>query len=79
MPLMEHIRELRNRVLKALLALAVGAVAGWFIEPHDLALPHRRRYCNAAEQYINPINLARLSDGGCTWSSPACSTTSSCA
>ncbi len=33
MPLMEHIRELRNRVLKAVLMVTAGAVAGWFIEP----------------------------------------------
>jgi len=33
MSLIEHIRELRNRVLKALLAASVGAVAGWFLEP----------------------------------------------
>jgi sec-independent protein translocase protein TatC len=31
MPLMEHIRELRNRVFKALLFLAVGAIIGWFL------------------------------------------------
>lgn len=34
MPLMEHLRELRNRVVKAALALAVGMVIGWFIYPH---------------------------------------------
>src|SRR6266852_6206082 len=31
MPLLEHIRELRNRVLKTLLAMTVGAIIGWFI------------------------------------------------
>ncbi|HCU95514.1 MAG TPA: twin-arginine translocase subunit TatC [Actinobacteria bacterium] len=31
MPLMEHIRELRNRLLKALLGLAVGVAIGWFL------------------------------------------------
>ena len=31
MPLMEHIRELRNRLLKALLGLALGMVVGWLI------------------------------------------------
>ncbi len=30
MSLMEHIRELRSRVLKAVLAGAIGAVVGWF-------------------------------------------------
>jgi sec-independent protein translocase protein TatC len=34
MPLMEHIRELRNRVFKALLFIAIGAVVGWYIYPH---------------------------------------------
>jgi len=29
MPLMEHIRELRNRVIKAALAITVGSVVGW--------------------------------------------------
>jgi sec-independent protein translocase protein TatC len=32
MPLMEHIRELRNRVFKTLLVVTVGSIAGWFIE-----------------------------------------------
>jgi sec-independent protein translocase protein TatC len=34
MPLMEHIRELRNRIIKTALALAVGMVIGWFVYPH---------------------------------------------
>jgi sec-independent protein translocase protein TatC len=34
MPLMEHIRELRNRIVKIALALAVGMVVGWFLYPH---------------------------------------------
>jgi len=32
MSLIEHIRELRNRVFKALLFVTAGAIAGWFIE-----------------------------------------------
>ena len=31
MSLMEHIRELRNRLIKAALGLAVGMVIGWFL------------------------------------------------
>jgi sec-independent protein translocase protein TatC len=31
MPLMEHIRELRNRVLKIAVALTIGAIIGWFV------------------------------------------------
>ncbi|MFC0041109.1 twin-arginine translocase subunit TatC [Actinomadura rayongensis] len=34
MPLMEHLRELRNRLVKAILALAAGAVVAWlFFDP----------------------------------------------
>jgi sec-independent protein translocase protein TatC len=31
MPLMEHIRELRNRLLKAMAAIVIGSVAGWYL------------------------------------------------
>ena len=31
MPLREHLRELRNRLLKAGLAIVSGAIAGWFL------------------------------------------------
>lgn len=31
MPLMEHLTELRSRIFKALLAVAAGAVVGWFV------------------------------------------------
>jgi sec-independent protein translocase protein TatC len=31
MPLMEHIRELRNRVIKIAIALTLGSIAGWFL------------------------------------------------
>jgi sec-independent protein translocase protein TatC len=34
MPLMEHIRELRNRVFKILLFITAGAIAGWYLYPH---------------------------------------------
>jgi sec-independent protein translocase protein TatC len=34
MPLMEHIRELRNRVFKAVLFIAAGSVVGWFLYKH---------------------------------------------
>src|SRR6266566_2543685 len=43
MPLIEHIRELRNRVLKAVLFATSGAIAGWFIEPavwHFITRPY---------------------------------------
>jgi len=31
MPLMDHLRELRGRLLKSLLAIAIGSVAAWFL------------------------------------------------
>jgi sec-independent protein translocase protein TatC len=34
MPLMEHIRELRNRVIKVALALLIGSIIGWYVYPH---------------------------------------------
>jgi sec-independent protein translocase protein TatC len=34
MPLMEHIRELRNRVFKVLLFATIGTLIGWYIYPH---------------------------------------------
>jgi sec-independent protein translocase protein TatC len=34
MPLMEHIRELRNRVIKIAVAVTVGAIIGWLLYSH---------------------------------------------
>ena len=34
MPLMEHIRELRNRVLKIAVVITVASTVGWFVYPH---------------------------------------------
>ena len=34
MPLMEHIRELRDRVVKVAVVVTVGSVIGWFLYPH---------------------------------------------
>lgn len=33
MPLMDHLRELRNRVIKIALAVTVGSIIGWFVYP----------------------------------------------
>ena len=44
MPLMEHIRELRNRVLKAMAGILAGAIVGWiFYDPIWRVLQHP--YC----------------------------------
>jgi sec-independent protein translocase protein TatC len=37
MPVREHLRELRNRLAKAALAVAAGTVAGWFLHPRLIA------------------------------------------
>jgi len=34
MPLMEHIRELRNRVIKIAIIVTIGSVIGWYVYPH---------------------------------------------
>ena len=64
MPLMEHIRELRNRVLKALSAAAAGSVAGWFIEPHVWKFV-TGPYCRLPTRFINPLGLGAVHGGGC--------------
>jgi len=33
MPLMEHLRELRNRVVKVAIAVTAGSIVGWFVYP----------------------------------------------
>lgn len=45
MPLLEHIRELRNRIIKIVVALAVGSVVGWFVYPHVWTFI-QTPYCN---------------------------------
>ena len=43
MPLMEHLRELRTRIFKSILAVCVGAVIGWIFYDADLRRHHRTR------------------------------------
>jgi len=46
MPLMEHIRELRNRIVKVAIAVTIGSIAGWFI--YDPVWNFiKRPYCKA--------------------------------
>ena len=45
MPLMDHLRELRGRLFKAFLAIAIGAVAAWFLyDPPVHQGNHRLHY-----------------------------------
>jgi sec-independent protein translocase protein TatC len=64
MSLIEHIRELRNRIIKALLAATLGAIAGWFIEPHIwhfVTAP----YCRLPSRYIDPLGTGGAHSKGC--------------
>lgn len=64
MSLIEHIRELRNRILKALLAATLGSIAGWYIEPHIwkfITAP----YCRLPARYIDLHDIGSHSKGGC--------------
>jgi sec-independent protein translocase protein TatC len=51
MPLMEHIRELRNRVIKIAIAITIGSIIGWFVYKyvwHFLEAP----YCRIPESRV---------------------------
>jgi sec-independent protein translocase protein TatC len=48
MPLMEHIRELRNRIIKVAVVVTVGAVLGWYLYPHVWAFIERP-YCRVPQ------------------------------
>lgn len=61
MPLMEHIRELRNRVVKVVAAMTVGSVVGWYIYPPVWDFI-KRPYCKA--QISSPIAAALAKSGG---------------
>lgn len=63
MPLMEHLRELRNRILRALLAILAGAVIGWFVYPHVWHFIEAP-YCRLGSRYTNPAGIA--GHGRCT-------------
>jgi sec-independent protein translocase protein TatC len=53
MPLMEHIRELRNRVIKAVLAIAAGAIIGWYFR-HPVITFLQAPYCKLPAKLISP-------------------------
>jgi sec-independent protein translocase protein TatC len=61
MPLMEHIRELRNRVIRIALAVTAGSIAGWLIynPVWDFI---KRPYCKA--QISSPVASALAKSAG---------------
>lgn len=61
MPLLEHLRELRNRVVKTAIAVTVGSVIGWFVYPpvwNFIKAP----YCKA--QVSSPVASALARSAG---------------
>jgi sec-independent protein translocase protein TatC len=50
MPVLDHLRELRRRVIVILAIVALGAVLGWYLYPHTLDFL-RHPYCNVPEKY----------------------------
>ncbi len=54
MPLIEHIRELRSRVIKAMLAVAAGSIGGWFIFPPTWKIIIEP-YCRLPAHYRNTL------------------------
>ncbi len=60
MPLMDHLRELRGRLLKALLAVAVGAVAAWFFYDPIINLIIEP-FCDSTAQFRESRDLGECS------------------
>jgi sec-independent protein translocase protein TatC len=50
MPVLDHLRELRRRVILILLIVALGGVLGWYLYPHTLSLL-RHPYCAVPMKY----------------------------
>jgi sec-independent protein translocase protein TatC len=62
MSLIEHIRELRRRVLWSIAVMIVGSIVGWFIEPPVWTfLTHP--YCRLPAHDVNALHLPH--DNGC--------------
>jgi sec-independent protein translocase protein TatC len=65
MPLLEHIRELRSRVFKAVLAATAGIIVGWFLEPPVWRfLQHP--YCRLPHRYVLPLGHTLKPGESCT-------------
>jgi sec-independent protein translocase protein TatC len=64
MPLIEHIRELRNRIFKIVLLLLVGSVVGWFFFYHPVWKFIEAPYCNLPKSTLQHISA--IKGQGCT-------------
>ncbi|MBE7190286.1 twin-arginine translocase subunit TatC, partial [Jatrophihabitans endophyticus] len=50
MPVMDHLRELRRRIVIILILVAIGAVVGYYLYPHTLSFL-RHPYCSVPAKY----------------------------
>jgi sec-independent protein translocase protein TatC len=50
MPVLDHLRELRRRIVTVLVLVALGSVLGWYLYPHTLDLL-RHPYCSVPEKF----------------------------
>jgi sec-independent protein translocase protein TatC len=64
MPLIEHIRELRNRIFKVVLLILVGSVLGWFFLYHPVWRFIEAPYCNLPKSTLHHISAIKTQ--GCT-------------
>ena len=63
MPLREHLRELRTRLLKAVLAIGLGAIAGWFLyQPLISALERPLTAIGKQRDTLVTLNFGGISD-----------------
>jgi sec-independent protein translocase protein TatC len=61
MTVMEHLEELRHRIVIAIIALALGSVVGWFLYPWFIHLV-RVPYCD----YVHSLPPAQVPAAGCS-------------
>ncbi len=64
MPLIEHIRELRNRIIKITLLLVIGSVLAWFFLYHPVWKFIEAPYCNLPKSTLQ--NVTAIKGQGCT-------------
>jgi sec-independent protein translocase protein TatC len=61
MSVLDHLRELRRRVIIAAIVVAVGAVLGWYLYPHTLSFL-KGPYCSVPYKYRFPGNDSNPKD-----------------
>jgi len=52
MTLVEHLEELRRRLIYSILAIALGSVAGWYVAPHIIHIIHQPLLAHLRTRYI---------------------------